>query len=68
MKIHPNPNWLSADVQARIEPPSFPLIKAELEEEKLSDIIKIKIHREPASSTSETYKLKISTFEKGKPE
>ena len=32
------------------------------------NIIKIKIHQDPASATSETYKLKVPTFENGKPE
>ena len=45
-------NWISADVQARIEPPPITLIKAELEEERVSNIIKVKMQRNPEMYTS----------------
>ena len=68
MKIGSNPKWLSSDVQARIETPLIPLIKAELEEEKSSNITKVNMRRNPVSAASETYDLNMATFENGQPE
>ena len=59
--------WLNADIQARIEPPLVPLTKAELEEKKSKNIIKVKIWRNPSQATSETYKFNMSTFDDDKP-
>ena len=66
MKLR-NPNWLSSDVQSHIDPPQIPLNRAAPENTKECDIIKIKMCRDPASATLETYELKISTFDNGKP-
>ena len=67
MKIG-NYKWLNTDVQARIDPPPIPLIKATNVNTEKTNIIKIKMHQDPASATSDTYKLKVQTFENGKPE
>ena len=61
-------SWLSADVQARIEPPPIPLIKVELEEERTSKIIRVKIRINPDSSMSETYEFKMARLKNGQPE
>ena len=61
MKISTNPNWLSAEVQARIDPPPIPLSRAVTEKAKKYDIIKIKMRRDHALATSKTYELKIAT-------
>ena len=66
-KIHSNPNWLSAETQARIDPPPIPLTKAETEEEIERNIIKVKMRRNLSSDTSETYELKMDTFDNGQP-
>ena len=66
MKIYPA--WISAEVQARIEPPPIPLIKKEPPESNEYAIIKIKMHQNPLDAASETYTLKIVTFEHGQPE
>ena len=68
MKNISNPNWISADVQARGEPPTIPLIKAETEEEKASKTIKVKMRQNPDSAASETYNMKMATFENGQQE
>ena len=67
MNISSNPNWLSAGVQSHIDPHSIPIIKAEMEEEKSINIIKVKMLLNPASYTSKIYDLKIFTFENGQP-
>ena len=63
-----NEPWLSADVQACIEPPLIPLTKVKLEELHATNIIKVKIQRNPSQATLETYKMNMSTFNKGQPE
>ena len=60
--------WLSADVQARIEPSQISLIKAGLEGLQATNIIKFNILRHPSQSTSETYKIYMYTLNDGQPE
>ena len=62
------PVWLSAEVQACIEPPTILLIKKEPPEANKYAIIKINMHQNPLDAASETYTLKIVTFEHGQPE
>ena len=54
MKIGNN-KWLNADVQALIEPPPIPLLKATTVNTEETHIINIKMRRDLASATSETY-------------
>ena len=63
-----NNRWLNTDARARIEPPPIPLVKATSGKTEETDTIKIKMRLDPASATSETYKLKIQTFENSTPE
>ena len=63
-----NPNWISVDIQANIDPPQILLIRVVTEKVKYFDIIKIKMLCDPASATSKTYEIKVPTFENGKPE
>ena len=60
--------WLSADIQAQIEPPLIPLIKAELEEHKSSNTTKVDIRIKFSQIVSETYKVNMCTFNNGQPE
>ena len=62
------PAQISAEVQARIEPPPILLIKKNPLESNKCDIINIKIRRNPLDAASETKKLKIVTFKHGQPE
>ena len=63
-----SPVWLSAEVQADINPPPIPLINKEPPEANEYDIIKINVRRNPLDAASETYKMKIVTFDNGQPE
>ena len=63
-----NGPWISADVQACIEPPTIPLIKKEWEELHATDIIKVKIRRNPSQAKSETYNMNTYTFDNVQPE
>ena len=67
MKIG-NYKWLNTDVQARIETPPIPLIKATNVNTEETKIIKINMRQDPASATSDTYELKVQTLENCKPE
>ena len=66
MKI--SPVWIGVEVQARINPPHIPLIKKDPINIIEYDIIKIKMRRNPSKAASETYELKIFTFDHGQPE
>ena len=55
MKIG-NPNRISVDVQARINHPPIPMVREVKIKVKEYDMIKML--QDPASATSETYKLK----------
>ena len=66
MKI--SPIWISAEVQKRIKPPSNHVVKKEPDKVNEYVIIKIKMRRNPSDANSETYELKIVTFEHGQPE
>ena len=62
MKIAQHTIWISADVQARTEPPPILLVKVELEEERSRNIIKVKMRRKPTLATSETYNINMYIF------
>ena len=44
--------WISADIQARIEPPPILLIKEELLEQKASNVFMVNIRRKPSQAAS----------------
>ena len=67
MKLR-NPNWISVDVQVRIDPTPIPLNRALTENVKECDIIMTKIYWDPTSAMSETYKLKNAMSKNGKQE
>lgn len=62
-----NGQWLSADVQAYIEPPESPLIKVEPEEIRKKHY-QVRILEKPLTTASETCKINKSTFDYGQPE
>ena len=68
MKLGLSSNWLSADVQTRIEPPPIPLTSPEEVQERACDTIKVKIKYNPASAGSETHEFKIAIFDNDSPE
>ena len=67
-KNHINPNWLSADVQAHIDPPPIPFTKKEDMDEHQTNIIKVKRQHNPLSATLKTYELQTNILENGQPE
>ena len=64
---HENDQCLGADTQYKIEPPRIPLIKLDLEELYTPHIIKFMFPRNPSRTTSETYYMKMSTFDDVQP-
>ena len=65
MKIGP---WISADVQACVEPHPIAITKVELEELHATHIIEVGIWRQPSQDMSETCKINMSTFDDGQAE
>ena len=68
MKINQISNCLSTDLKSHIEPPMITIIKVGLEEERVSNIIKVNNRRNLDSDTYDTYKLKMAMFENYQPE
>ena len=62
MKISQNSNWVSADLQARIDPPNILLVDVEPEYQLASKIIKVEMWRKLATATSEKYNINMYTF------
>ena len=60
--------WLSADIQAGVEPPPIPLIKLELDDERTIYIIKVKMRRNISLAASKTYNINMNTLDDGQPE
>ena len=54
--------------QPHLEPPLTPLIKEKNNSKSDKYFVKIKLHRDPTSSTSDLYEFKIYLFENGDPE
>ena len=63
-----SPPWISVEIQEHIKPTPILLINKDPEEVNEYDIIKIKIFQNTSVAASETYKIKIVTFEHGQPE
>ena len=57
------PAWLSAEVQARIEPPPILLINKDPPEANEYEILKINMRQNSSDAALETYKLNIFTFD-----
>ena len=60
-----NVPWISADVQAHIDPPPTPPIKVDLDKLRTTNALRVDIWRNPSQATSETYKINMSTFDDG---
>ena len=63
MSIQTNPNYMSVNVKAIIKPLHVPLKIWEEEEERWSNIVKMKMRYNPSSAGSETYKWKMASLE-----
>ena len=59
--------WLSGDMQARIETLTIPLIMLEVDDDRTTHIIIVKMRWNPSSSASETYNVILNTFNDGQP-
>ena len=58
-----NAGWLSADMQAHIEPPPIPIIKLEVNDYRTTHIIKVKMRRNPSAAVSKTYNVNMNMFD-----
>ena len=57
--------WNSGMTQALMVPPPIPLIKGTYDGQPDKDIVKLKLRRDPTSSTSDIYEFSMSLFENG---
>ena len=55
-------------MQPHVEPPPIPLIKNKHDNNLEKDFVKIKLHRDPTSSSLDLYGFKISLFDSGETE
>ena len=60
-----NVGCISADMQARIEPPHIPFIKLEVGYYFTTQIIKVKMRRNLSLAASEIYNINMNTFYDG---
>ena len=54
--------------QVHVEPPTIPLIKGKYDGKSDKYLLKMKLRRDPTSSTADLYEFKMSLFDNGKPE
>ena len=60
--------WNSGMTQAHVGPPPAPLNKTNNYHKSEKYYVKIKLRRDPTSSTSDLYELKTALFDNGEPE
>ena len=60
--------WNLVTNPAHVEPPSIPLIKEMYNGKSDKDLVMLKFHRDPTSSTSYLFEFKMSFFDHGYPE
>ena len=61
-------SWNSGMTQVHVEPPPKPLIKVKYDGKSDKYFVKLKLCRDPTSSTSDLYEFKMYLFENGNPE
>ena len=54
--------------QVHVEPPPIPLIKGKYDGKSDKYLLKMKLRRDPTSSTTDLYEFKMSLFDNGNPE
>ena len=59
--------WNSGTNPAHVEPPPIPLTKEMCDGKSDKYLVKIKLRRDPTSSTPELYQFNMYFFEHGKP-
>ena len=55
-------------MQMHVEPPPIVLIKSEQDDNSDKDFVKLKLHRDSTSFSSDMYKFQVDLFDNGKPE
>ena len=67
-KVFHKKGWGMETNTANLEPPLVPLIKEKSTGKSDGDYVKLKLHRNTTSSTSDLYDFRMSLFDHGKPE
>ena len=65
-KISHKKGWGMETNTAHVEPPKIPLIKETYTGKSYGDYVKLKLRRDPTSSTSDLYEFMMSLFDHGK--
>ena len=60
--------WIADSNPARLETPPIPLVKEMSTGKSDGDYVKLKLRRDPTSSASDLYELRMSLFDHGDPE
>ena len=60
-------SWNLGMTQVHVEPPPIPLIKGKYDGKADKDFVKLKLRRDPTSSTSDLYGFKMYLFENSNP-
>ena len=61
-------SWNSGMTQPHVDPPPIPLIKIEHDNKSDKYFVKIKICKDPMSSSSDLYEFNMALFDNGDPE
>ena len=60
--------WGADTNTAHVETPPIPLVKETSTVKSYGDYVKLKMHRDPTSSTSDLYEIRMYLFDHGAPE
>ena len=66
--VYHKKGWNLVTNPAHVKPPPISLIKEKCNGKSDEYIVKIKLRRDPTSSTSDLYEFKMSLFDHGEPE
>ena len=66
--IYHKKSWNLGMTQVHVEPPMIPLIKGKYDGKPDKYFVKMKLRRDPTSSTLDLYEFKMYLFENGEPE
>ena len=67
-KVSSKKVWITGMTHPHVEPLPIPIIQEVYDGKSHKDFVKLKLRRDPTSSTSELYEFLMSLFDNGKPE
>ena len=67
-KVSHKTGWRTYTNPAHVEPPPIPLFKETSTDKSDEDYVKLKLRRDPTTSTLDLYEFSMYLFDHGKPE